>query len=470
MAAMPLRVVSLLLLLTLGAAVASAQTEESWAQFRGAGNRGLSEGAGLPTSWSTTENVHWVVDVPGLGWSSPIVWDDTVYLTSVVSEGEVEAPQRGFYFGGERDAPTDVHRWLVLALDVDTGETRWTREVHRGIPPGPRHLKNTYASETPVTDGESVFVSFGNVGVFCLDLDGTLRWAVEVEPVATRNGWGTAASPVLHDGRLYVVNDNDDQSYLVALSAETGAELWRVERDEGSNWSTPYVWETGERTELVTTGTDRVRSYALDGTLLWELTGMSSITIPTPFSEFGLLFISSGYIGDQNRPVFAVRPGATGDITPGENGATGPHLAWWQPQGAPYNPSPLIYGEHYYTLYDRGYFTCRDARTGDEVYGRQRIQVGAAFTASPWAYDDKIFALSEDGDTYVIRAGPTFESAGAEPARRVHHGHAGDRARQSVHPDRVQALPDHRGRLTALSITREPRCLLRRDRIARCSH
>ena len=169
-----------------------------------------------------------------------------------------------------------------------------------------------------LADGSpGAYAYFGNVGLYCLDMDGQVLWSREVEPSQTRLGWGTAASPVLHDGRLYVVNDNNEQSYLMALSAETGAELWRVDRDEGTNWSTPYVWENDQRTELVTTGTDRVRSYDLHGIPLWELTRMSSITIPTPFSEFGLLYISSGYIGDQNRPVFAIRPGASGDISLG---------------------------------------------------------------------------------------------------------------------------------------------------------
>ena len=199
--------------------------------------------------------------------------------------------------------------WLVYALDVDTGDVRWEREVHRGPPARGYHMKNTLATETPVTDGDSVFVYFGNLGVFCLDAaDGGLRWSHDVEGSTTRLGWGTAASPVLHDGRLYVVNDNDGQSYLLALSAETGNEVWRIPREEGTNWATPFVWRNEQRTEIVTNGTDRVRSYDLDGNLLWELTGMSSITVATPFAEFGLLYIGSGYLGDQNRPVFAIRP------------------------------------------------------------------------------------------------------------------------------------------------------------------
>ncbi len=396
---------------------APATAQDRWPQFRGPDARGVSGASGLPTRWSATENVAWAADLPGLGWSSPVVWDDTVYVTTVVSTEPVEEPLGGLYRGREFWSPSAAeHRWIVYALDVATGDVRWEREVHRGPPARGYHMKNTLATETPVTDGDALFVYFGNLGVFCLDAaDGGLRWSHDVEPATTRLGWGTAASPALHDGRLYVVNDNDDQSYLLALSAETGNEVWRIARDEGTNWATPFIWENELRTEIVTNGTDRVRSYDLDGNLLWELAGMSSITIPTPFAEFGLLYLGSGYLGDQQRPVFAVRPGASGDISLRGSETANEFIAWSQPQAAPYNPSQIVYGDVMYTLLDRGFFTAHDARTGEEVYPRQRIAVGAAFTASPWAYDDRIFALSEDGDAYVIRAGRTFEVVGRNP-------------------------------------------------------
>ena len=405
------RVLMLVLFVMMWSQVSEA--DDRWPQFRGPGSRGISDEAGLPTNWSSTENVAWVTDIPGLGWSSPIVWDDTVFLTTVVTSGSVEEPLGGFYRGRETWLPSQVeHRWLVYAIDVETGAVKWEREVHRSVPESAHHLKNTLASETAVTDGESVYAYFGNVGVFSLDMDGTVQWSHEIEASDTRLGWGTATSPVLYRDHLYIVNDNDEQSYLFALSKETGGEVWRTDRDEGTNWSTPYIWENAFRTEIVTTGTEKVRSYDLDGNLLWELTGMSSITIPTPFAEFGMLYLSSGYLADQQRPVYAIRPGASGDISLGDAELSNEFIVWSQPQAAPYNTSPIIYGDYYYTLLDRGFFTCHDARTGEEIYGRQRIQVGAAFTSSPWAYDGKIFVLSEDGDTYVIRAGSMFEVLG----------------------------------------------------------
>ena len=386
---------------------------EQWSQFRGPGATGVAEGANLPDTWSTTQNVKWKTVIPGHGWSSPIAWGDRIFVTSVIPVGETEAPKKGLYFGGERPAPKVEHRWMVYAVDWNTGKILWEREAHRGLPQTSRHLKNTYASETPVTDGQRVYVSFGNLGLFAYDLSGTLLWAVPVAPMPTHNGWGTAASPVLHNGRLYIVNHNDQQSYLAALDARTGRMVWRADYREDTAWATPYIWEHAGRTEIITSATGRIRSHDLEGKLLWQLGPMSSIVIPTPFSKFGLLYVTSGYVGDQVRPVYAIRPGAAGDISLPKGDTSSASIAWSLPQGGPYNPSPIVYGDYYYTLFDRGFFTCHDARTGKEIYTKVRLDPTASgFTASPWAYNGKLFAMSEDGTTYVIQAGPEFKVIG----------------------------------------------------------
>jgi outer membrane protein assembly factor BamB len=371
---------------------------------------GVAEDARLPDTWSTTENVAWAAEVPGRGWSSPIVVGDSIILTSVVSSEAEGAPRGGLYFGGELPPPENPHRFVIYSIDWNTGAIEWEREVANRVPENSRHMKNSFASETPVSDGERIYAYFGNVGLFCLDLKGEVVWSRSWDPVRTRFGWGSAASPVLHGDRIYIINDNDDQSYLLALDKGTGADIWRVDRDEASNWATPFIWENTARTEIVTPGTGKTRSYDLDGDQLWELTGMSSIAIPTPFTKFGLLYLASGYVGDLRRPVFAIRPGASGDISLAAGETSNDSIAWFLPQAGPYNPSPLIYGDVYYTLFDRGIITTHDARTGESVYyGRERIASATGFTASPWAYNGKIFALSEDGDTYVIQAGPEFE-------------------------------------------------------------
>jgi outer membrane protein assembly factor BamB len=389
---------------------AATSGDANWPQFRGANAAGVGTNANLPDKWSATENVAWKTALPGRSWSSPIVWGDRVFLTAVVNLGESEPPKKGLYLGGERPTPLkSEHHWKVLCLDLATGKVQWEKTSYRGAPKTPIHLKSSYGAETPVTDGERVYALFGNVGVFAFTLEGREVWSKRLEPRKTRYGWGAAASPVLHGGRLFIVNDNDDRAELLALEAKTGKELWRVDRDEKSNWATPFIWENGQRTELITPGSRAVRGYDLDGNLLWSFRGMSSIAIPTPLAGGGLLFVSSGYVGDKLRPLYAIRPGAGGDITlkPGET--NNEFIAWSNPVAGPYNPSPLFCEGRLYVLYDRGLVSCFDAKTGQVLYDRERLPAGFAFTSSPWAAGGRVFCLNEDGVCYVLRAGDKFE-------------------------------------------------------------
>ncbi|GIT67819.1 MAG: hypothetical protein Ct9H300mP25_12910 [Acidobacteriota bacterium] len=259
-----------------------------------------------------------------------------------------------------------------------------------------------------MTDGQYIYAYFGNVGLFCLDMTGAycgrrpLIWLN-----TSRMGYGGVAS--IHGDRLYLINDNDDQSFLVALARKLVRAL-ASESGEGSNWSTPYVWENDLRTELVTTGTDKVRSYDLQGNLLWELTGMSSITITTPFSRFGFLYLGSGYIGDQQRPVFAIKPGASGDISVPGGRSLDESIAWYLPQAASYNPSPIIYRDHYYTLLDRGFFTCHNAQNPGKKLWPSTHPSRCRIHSIPWAYRDHIFALSEEEIHTLLRRVKSLKS------------------------------------------------------------
>lgn len=383
--------------------------DENWPQFRGPKSTGVVEGeSDLPEKWSTTENVLWKTDLPGRGWSSPIVWEGKVFLTSVVTLGKIEDPKKGLYFGGERGTPTDVHQWFVYCLDLKTGKKVWEHKVHEAAPRSAVHVKNSYASETPVTDGERVYFCFGNVGIFCFDLEGNKVWEKELKPHKTRLGWGTAASPVLDGDYLYFVDDNDEESTLKIFDKKDGSIHLEIPRDEKSNWSTPFVWHNEKRTEIVTPGSV-VRSYGLDGKLLWSLKGMSSITIATPYEYDGKLIVSSGYVGDARKPLYAILPGAEGDISLGQSESSNKFIAWSHFKSAPYNPTTIAYKGQIYVLHDRGFFASYKASDGAEVYGRKRLKNGRAFTTSPWAYNGKVFCLNEDGLTYVIKAGEKFE-------------------------------------------------------------
>jgi len=388
-----------------------ARAAESWPCFRGPGARGVAaDDPRLPVRWSDTDNVRWKAEIDGRGWSSPIVHAGRVFLTSAVAATPLEDPRRGIYFGGDRaDPPTGHVRWFVTCLDAASGMTIWETQIAEGPPPGPIHLKNSLASETPITDGARVYAPFAGAGIVCLDLTGQRVWEHRWTPRPMRSGWGTASSPVLHAGRLYVVNDNEDDSFVSAIDARTGAEVWRVARDEKSNWSTPFVWQHPKGTELVTPGSGKTRSYSLDGRLLWELGGASEITIATPYAAHGLLFVSSGFVLDRSRPIWAIRPGGRGDLTLPDNADASPAIAWCRRDSAPYNPSTLVAGDELYVLSDRGLLACYDARTGEQHYRKARLPEGRAFTASPWAYNGLVFCASEYGETFVIRAGRTFE-------------------------------------------------------------
>ncbi len=388
----------------------ASEGQENWPSWRGETSNAVVSDGDRPESWSVNDNILWQQEVPGRGWSSPIVWGNRIFVTTVENLGKGEEPKKGLYFGGNRpQAPESEHRWLVVCYDLNSGELKWQRMVHRGKPAGSLHLKNSYASETPVTDGQHLYAYFGNLGLYCFTLTGDLLWQKDFPAQPTRYGWGTAASPILHGDRLYLVNDNDEKSYMLALDKVTGEEIWRVARDEKSNWATPYLWQNSLRSEIITSGTNKVRSYDLSGNLLYELGGMSSITIPTPFAHGDLLYVTSGYVMDKKKPLLAIRAGATGDITLQEDETRNESIAWSHERAGPYNPSPLLYKNRLYVLLDRGFLACYDATTGTEIFGRRRIPNGRAFTASPWAYNDKIFCLNEDGVTFVIRAGDTFE-------------------------------------------------------------
>ena len=384
---------------------------DDWMQFRGPDSRGVSDATGMPDRWSESENIVWKTPVIGRGWSSPIVVGDRVFLTTVARDkGKPEDARPGLYFGGNREKPDDVpHAWKVICLDLATGAQLWEKTLHHGKPQTSRHIKNSYASETPVSDGERVYVLFGDVGLYCLTATGDLIWEKKLSPVKTRFDWGTASSPILHDGRLYMVSDSEDASYLTSINAKTGEQIWRVDRDEKSNWATPFIWQNELRTEIITPGTGRIRSYDLNGRQLYELAGCSSITIATPYSAHGLLYVSSGYVNDRNRPIFAIRPGAGGDISLHEDEASNEFIAWSQPQAAPYNPSTIVYGDQLYVLHDRGLMASYDAQTGEMIYEKQRIPNGRSFTSSPWAYNGKIFCQNEFGATAVIEAGREFK-------------------------------------------------------------
>ena len=415
----------------------SAPAPVNWPQFRGGAASGVADNSTLPTKWSATDNVAWVAEVPGRGWSSPIVWQDLVFVTSAVNAGKFKAPSTGIFGNdyaadlskqglsddevGKRVIARDIEltkeaeevSYRVFALDAKTGKIKWQREALKGLPPGGRHRKNTYASETPATDGERLYASFGgNVGLFCYSLDGKQLWKKTWPPQPIYLDFGTASSPVVHGGRVYQMHDNEAESFLVALDAKSGEEVWKTSRSGfkapmQSGWATPLIWESGSRTEIVTIGKGLVISYGTDGKELWRLGGMTQAT-PSPIAGDGLLFVGSGSQGEVNRPLFAVRPGAKGDLTTAKDGPKNEFVTWFLPRFSAYTSSPLLYRGRVYAVNDNGILQVADAKTGKEIY-KARVGTGSAtFSSSPLASAGKIYLLSEDGDTYVVEAGDEY--------------------------------------------------------------
>lgn len=426
------------LFIFISGAAAMRAGDLEWPQFRGPeSNPAVVKGVHPPDRWSKTDNVEWVAEIPGRGWSSPIVNGKRVFVTTVVTEGKSKAPQKGTEYSNEYAAelvkqglsmdevlkrvtardielPDEVnlHYWLYC-LDVESGKTLWKTEYHTGKPPGGRHRKNSFASETPVTDGKFVYLYAANLGLWAYDMSGKQAWHAALDAYPVYLDFGTGASPALVGNLLVIVNDNEKQQFVAAFDKTTGKQVWRTDRKlsssvggppQHSGWVTPYVWKNADRTEIVTVGPGVAVSYDTNGKELWCLSGLAATPIPMPFAYGELLYVNGG----RTRGLYAIKPGAHGDLTSAEDGKLNPSVTWAQAKGGTYIPTEVAYAGGLYVLGETGILSRYDATTGSVTY-RSRVEVGGAFTSSPWAYDGKVFCQSEDGKTYVVAAGEKFE-------------------------------------------------------------
>jgi outer membrane protein assembly factor BamB len=381
-----------------------------WPQWRGPQGQGISAEKELPTEWSATQNVAWKTAIPGLGHSSPIVWGSRVFLTTAV-EGPVVKPGstgvRHTIDGQDFVHPAGVgadkqHTFKVLAVDADTGKILWERTAWEGVPYDTRHRKGSFASPTPVTDGQAVYAFFGSEGLYAYDFEGKELWKADLGGIGTM-GVGVGTSPVLY-GDLLILQcdeDNGDKSFITALDRKTGKPVWRVARKAQVTWATPILVKAEGRDELVTAGAEAIVSYdPRTGTELWRSKGLESNAVPTPVAEKDVVVVSSGYPA---KIAMAIKAGGSGDVT------GSPRVLWSYNKGTAYVPSPILYDGHVYLMTDKGLVTCLDAKTGAVKYEGGRVPVPAGFMASPVAYDGKIVLFSEDGDAFVLKAGPVHE-------------------------------------------------------------
>ena len=429
----PLVLLALSALALLPATPAAYGQDLVWPQFRGPDSNPVGAHARLAERWSKTENVEWSQEIPGRGWSSPIVTGGKVYLTTVTTDGKSKPPQVGTEYSNEyvaelrkqglpmdkvlervteRDIelPKEVKlHYFLYCLNLKSGKMEWQKEFHAGQPPGGRHRKNSFTSESPVTDGKFIYVYVANLGLWAFDLKGKPVWATPLEANPIYLDFGTGSSPALAGNLLLIVNDNEKQQYIAAFDKQTGKQLWRTNREIGpkgrrSAWVTPFVWRHALRTEVVAVGPEVVVSYDLAGKELWRMSGMSASPIPMPFAYDGLLYINGG----RGAALVALRPGAAGDISLAKDQTSNEYVVWSEARGGTYLPSPVAYEGGVYALTETGILSRFDAKTGKLTY-RTRIDPAAtAFTTSPWAYNGKLFCLSEEGQTFVIATGEQF--------------------------------------------------------------
>jgi outer membrane protein assembly factor BamB len=386
----------------------------NWPQFRGPAAMGIGEGQHPPLTWDvkTGTNVRWKTPIPGLGHSGPIIWGDRVFVTTAISSGDTNPKVRtGNYGDVESVNDTSAHTWQVLCVDRHTGKVLWTRTAYKGVPKIKRHEKGSQANCTPATDGKRVVACFGSEGLYCYDFDGRLLWKRDLSTIDSsfaidrQYEWGFGSSPVIHDGLVIVQFDLSHDSFLAAYSLEDGSRVWATPRDEIPSWSTPTVWKNSMRTEIVTNAAQYARGYdPATGKELWRLAKKSEVTIPTPVPAGDLVFVVSGNRPIQ--PIFAIKPGASGDISLKEGQTSNKSIAWAKLRGGPYMPTPIVYGPHLYVCSNAGVMTCYEAKTGKLVY-RERIG-GESYTASPVAADGHLYFVSEQGQVRVVKVGANF--------------------------------------------------------------
>ena len=418
----PLFFLSLLLI----AAGANAANAQNWPQFRGPGASGVVEGQPAALTWNAEKslNTRWKTAIPGLGHSSPVVWGKKVFVTTAVSSGAKDETRYGLYGDVAPVKDDPKHAWKVYALNKETGKILWERTAYEGLPKVKRHPKSTHSDSTPVTDGKYLITLFGSHGLYAYDLNGKLLWKQDLGVLDSGwfydadYQWEHGSSPVIYKDLVIIQADVQQDSFIAAYYLKSGKLAWKTPREEISSWGSPTVYQGKTRAEIITNGSKAIRGYdPATGKELWRLTPNSEVTTPTPFVAHDLIFVTSGYRPIQ--PIYAIRPGANGDISLKDGKDSNEFIAWSKQRGGPYMPTPIVYGDLLYTCSNQGVLAAYNAKTGEQAYQERLGGKGGAFTASPVASDGKIYLSSEDGEIFVVKAGPKYELLATNPVGEV---------------------------------------------------
>lgn len=395
--------------------------DQNWPSFRGKNACGISEGFKTAADWNIPENknIKWKTEIPGLGHSCPIIWGDRIYVTTAISGLKDPEMKVGLYGNIAPVEDETIHKFKVYCLDKNTGKIIWERTSHEGVPKVKRHPKATHANSTPATNGEYVVAFFGSEGLYCYDMDGKLIWKKDFGvldsgffcvPTAQ---WGFASSPVIHKGVVAVQCDVQKNSFLATFDLKTGKQLWRTSRDEVPTWSTPAIYSDGVHTQIIVNGFKHTGGYDFNsGKSIWKLAGGGDIPVPTPVIAHDLVFINSAH-GSMS-PIYAIKLDAEGDISLGAEETSNASVVWSIKRGGAYIQTPLIYGDYLYNLRGNGSLACYEAKTGKQIY-KEKIGKMSSFSASGVAADGKLYFSGEQGDIFVVKAGPEYKLINSNP-------------------------------------------------------
>src|SRR5687767_8925204 len=399
-------VLSVTVLVLVAVGMVRAQSDAHWPQWRGPFFNGMARGD-APTVWNDTKNIKWKAEIPGRGFSTPVIWGDKIFLTTAIPSGKAveppaSAPAEGRRGGGGA-GPLVEHRFELLCLDRKTGKVLWQKTAKTATPhEGYHRAYGSFASNSPITDGRYVYASFGSRGLYAYDFNGKLIWEKDFGvQMKMRLAFGEGAAPLLLRDQLFVVFDHEAGSFIVAVDKRNGKELWRTTRDEPSSWSTPLAIEHNGRTEIVVSATNRVRSYdARTGKVVWESAGLGSNVIPVPVTHNGMVFVMSGH---RDPKLMAIKLGKEGDLTGSDA------IAWSHTRGLAYTTSPVLYDNKLYVVTDNGMVSAFNATTGEPYYAQTRLPKASNLKASPVGANGKLYLATEDGDVVVLKMGEKFE-------------------------------------------------------------
>jgi outer membrane protein assembly factor BamB len=407
-------IVLIISILSFSSLSGQVKPERQWPSFRGYLANGVLDKANLPDTFDPEKmiNIRWKVEIPGLGLSSPVIWDNKLFITTAISQSDKEGFKTGMYGSIEPVSDSSIHEWKVICLDKNTGKPIWEKTAYKGVPKMKRHPKSTHANTSVATDGNHVVAFFGSEGLYCYDMDGKLLWQKNFGILksvffAVRSAeWEFASSPLIYNGVVIIQCDVLENSFVAAYDVKTGKELWKTQREEYPGWCTPNVYTNNGKTYIALNGYKHRGGYDFEsGKEVWKMSGGGDIQIPTPIVGNDMIYFNSAH--GRSNPILAVKTNATGDITLKENETSNEYIRWSIPRGGSYMHTMLLYNNHLYNANWNGLVVCIDPLTGKEIYNA-KLGKTKSFIASPVASDGKIYIVDEEGTVYILKDGDTF--------------------------------------------------------------